>query len=129
MVKQLLWKTSVSMRPSGRLYLLTSRNIDHRTYEKITSNETVHSPVLTCLSVACLALETVNTKVRNEFGPSNQILRPYCLAIFAESRKQLLVYKSGNVSQCDIKFKTEGIYDTLLGIQSCLIEILAIVCV
>ena len=39
------------------------RRIDHRTYEKITSNETVDSTVLsTCLSVAYFVLETVHTK-------------------------------------------------------------------
>lgn len=55
-------KTSVSMQPIRRLNLLTSPCIDHRTYKKRTSVETVDSPVLLiCWSESCLALETVNT--------------------------------------------------------------------
>lgn len=85
-----------------------------------------------------MVLNRYEMKVRNEFGQSNQILGPYisiCCkcnyfhAICAESIKQLLVSDSDNVSQYDIKLKTRGIYDTLRAIQSCLIEILAIVCV
>lgn len=85
-----------------------------------------------------LSPSSYEMKVRKLFAPSNQILGPYIFIfckriyfheIFAESRKQLLVSESGNVSQYDIKLKTRGIYDTLRAIQSCLIEILAIVCV
>uniref|UniRef100_K1QUK5 Scavenger receptor class F member 2 n=1 Tax=Magallana gigas TaxID=29159 RepID=K1QUK5_MAGGI len=49
--------------PEEDCICLQGRCIEHRTYEKMTSNETVDSSGLsTYLSVVCLALETVHTK-------------------------------------------------------------------